>query len=1045
MNFIKLFTRRPVTTIMLFSMFLLFGGFSYFQLAKDNFPPIDVPWVTVITVYPGAGPEEVESQITEKIEEAVASVSGLKSQNSISQEGLSIVAAEFELDVDGDVAEANMRSEVDQVINDLPDDADRPITAQFDLSSIPIGQVAVMAPRPVEEIYQIVDNVIADRFKQISGLAQVEVAGGKEREIVISVSSKKLEAFGLSILDVDSMISSFNIKLPAGRIIEGEQEINVKLQGEFESLDVIRSLEIPTSRGIIRLADVATIEDSFEEIRSMARMNGKTAVGLSLTKSSDANTVEIMRKVRKELAKLEQELPQDFELILAKDASTSIEASVNDVFVNLGIGILLTAGVLFLFLHNVRLTLIATVTLPIAVISTFALMSASGFSANMMSLMALALSVGVLVANTIVVLENIQRHLEESGDEPLLAAEAGTSEIMIAVLGSALTNMAVFLPLATMGGMVGRIFPQFGFTTVYATLFSLLLSFTLTPMLASKLLKRHTGEKPKGPIAWFGRGWEAMFKVWEKAYAATLKGVLRVRWLTVFVTLVLLVSSFSFMKWIGGEFMPQTDQGLIQIEIEKAVDESIEGTSYSILTIEERLQNLPYVKQFYTTIGGEEGSDTGVNEGKIMITMIDREQREISSMDAAMELRALLADIPGVRLTIQATSAGPGSGEKPLSADVRGQNMDDLFAVAGQILEIMRQEPGTADVDMNWRLGKQELQVTPDYRRCADYGITSAQLAMMLRTYFSGSVGSKYRVDGEEYDIRVQLSEEERADASNLEALPIQTPKGMVRLDSLARVEFVEGPSKIYRSERMRSVTAGANIATGFALANIQANVQRKIDELELPQGVTITWGGDTEMMMESLINMSIALFLAIAVTYMLLSILLESAIHSLTIMSTLPLALIGVLASLAITGKTLNIFSMMGVIMLVGIVVNNGIILIDYIEELRRKGKRWRDAVVPACAMKLRPILMTNVAIMCSMVPMALGLGQGGEMRAPMAIVSIGGIFSSTFMTLYVVPVLYSLIESVREFLGHKKRRKTDVKKKKEEPIELQTASENV
>ena len=1032
MNFIKLFTRRPVTTIMLFSMFIMFGVFSYFKLAKDNFPPVDIPYVLVTTVYSGAGPEEVETQITEKIEEAVASVSGLKSQTSTSQESLSLVVAEFELDIDGDVAEANTRSQIDQILNDLPDDANKPTTAQFDLSALPIGQIAVLASRPVEEIYEVVDDLMVDRFKQINGLARVEVSGGREREIVVSVSSKKLEAFGLSIVDVNSLIASFNLKLPAGHVVEGEQEVSIKLQGEFPSLEALRSLELPTSNGIIRLSDVATVEDTFEETRSMARMNGQSAVGISLTKSSSANTVEIMKTVRKELDKLKQELPEDFELILAQDDSTAIEASVNDVFVNLGLGILLTAGVLFLFLHNVRLTIIATVTLPIAVISTFALMNVSGFSANMMSLMALALSVGVLVANSIVVLENIQRHLEESGDEPLHAAEAGTSEIMIAVFGSALTNMAVFLPLATMGGMVGKIFPQFGFTTVYATLFSLLLSFTLTPMLAAKLLKRHDPNAKRGLMDWFSRGWEAFYSLWEKAYASTLKVALRFRWLTVFATILLFLGSFSLMRWIGGEFMPESDESLVSIEVEKAVDESIGGTSLSIAMIEERLKALPYVKQFYTTIGGDESSSTGVNEGEITVTLVDRDQRELSSMDAAVEFRTLLSDIPGVTLTIQSTSSGPGGGGKPLEVDVKGQNMDDLFVVSEQIIGIMKQEPGTADVDMNWRLGKPELEVTPDYRRCADYGITPAELASLLRTYFTGSVGSQYRVDGDEYDIRVQLAEEERVDASNIESLPVQTSNGTVRLDSLAKIEYVEGPSKIYRSDRMRSVTIGANIMTGFSLANVQANVQRQIQGIELPQGVSIKWGGDTDMMMESLINMGIALFLAIAITYMLLSILLESAIHSLTIMSTLPLALIGVLASLAITGKTLNIFSMMGLIMLVGIVVNNGIMIIDYIEELRRKGRYWREAIAPACVVKLRPILMTNVAIMFSMVPLSLGLGQGGETRAPMAIVSIGGLISSTVMTLYVVPVLYSLIEGVREFI-----QKHRTKKVKKEAVE--------
>jgi hydrophobic/amphiphilic exporter-1 (mainly G- bacteria), HAE1 family len=1023
LHFIRLFTRRPVTTVMLFGMSLLFGVYSYFQLPKDLFPPVDVPWIIVTTVYPGAGPEEIESQITEKIEEAVASVSGLKSQDSISQEGVSLVAAEFELDVSGDVAEANIRSQVDQILNDLPGDAQQPIVAQFDLDALPIAQVAVIAPRPVEEIYEQVDELMVDRFKQINGLSRVGVVGGREREIVISVSSRKLEAFGLSILDIDTMIGAFNMKLPAGRIIEGDQELNVKLQGEFPSLEAIEDLEIPTSRGVIRLADVATVRDSFEEMRSMARMNGQTAVGLSLKKSSDANTVEIMQHVQPLIRKLETELPPDFEIILAQDNSTAIEASVNDVFVNLGLGILLTAVVLLLFLHNARLTLIATIALPVAVISTFTLMFAFGFTANMLSLMALALSVGVLVANVIVVLENIQRHLKESGQSPLYAAETGTSEIIIAVFGAALTNMAVFLPLATMGGMVGEIFPQFGFTAVFATLFSLILSFTLTPMLASHMLKRH--DHPTGLMGWFGRGWEAMYNVVERLYAGTLRAALRIRWLTVLIALGSFVGSFGFMQWIEGEFMPASDEGRVQIQVEKAVDESLEGTRDTMMLIEERLKTVPYIRQFYTTFGGDEGSTTGVNEGEIMVTLLDRDQRELSSMDAAAEFRELLADIPGARLTVQSPSMGPGGGAKPLSVDVRGQDMDDLFAVSQQIIGIMKTTPDAVDVDMNWRMGKPEVRITPDYRRCADYGITTAQLAAMLRASFAGQVTSQYRVDGEEYDIRVQLAEQERADAAGLGALPIQTPKGMVRLDALGQVEFVEGPSKIYRSDRLRSVTVGANIAPGAAIGNVQSAVAAELETLELPQGVSLDWGGETEMMRDSFFHMAVALLLAIAVTYMLLSILLESAIHSLALMSTIPFALIGVLGSLALTGTTLNIFSLMGVIMLVGIVVNNGIIILEYIEELRSQGNAWREILVRACRIKLRPILMTNTAIMCSMLPLALGMGQGGEMRAPMAIVSIGGIFSSTFMTLYLVPVLYSLIESLREFLTG--RRKTD------------------
>jgi len=407
----------------------------------------------------------------------------------------------------------------------------------------------------------------------------------------------------------------------------------------------------------------------------------------------------------------------------------------------------------------------------------------------------------------------------------------------------------------------------------------------------------------------------------------------------------------------------------------------------------------------------------------ITVSLVARDQRDLSSMEAVSVFRQLLADIPGVRLTIQSSSSGgPGGDQKPLNVDVRGNNMDDLFSVSEEIVKIMKNTDGTADVDMNWRLGKSELKIIPDYRRCADYGITTAQLAMTLRTSFSGNVGSRYRVDDEEYDIRVRLAEEDRNDSSNISGMPIQTPKGMVRLDSLAKVEFIEGASKIFRADRSRSVSVGANIGPNFALGNVQALVEKQISEIKTPAGVRIKWGGDTEMMKESFLNMAISLLLAIALTYMLLSILLESAILSLALMSTIPFALIGVILSLVVTGTTLNIISLMGIIMLVGIVVNNGIILIEYIQELRATGSLWRDILVQACRVKLRPILMTNTAIMFSMLPMALGLGQGAELRAPMAIVAIGGIFSSTFMTLYILPVLYSLIESAREFFGRKK-----------------------
>lgn len=1011
---------------MVFLILLMFGAYSYMKLSKDLFPKIDVPYITISTIYAGAGPEEIENQVTEKIEEAVASVSGLDSQNSISQESLSLVVAKFELNVDADVAESDVRSKIDQIINDLPDNADRPITAQFELGSLPIAQIAVLAPHPVEDIYQLVDEKMIDRLTQINGLASVDLFGEKEREIVIAVSSKKLVSYGLSILDLNSLIAAFNMKLPAGRIINNEQELNLRLKGEFSSLKAIEQLQIPTSSGSVRLADIATVEDTFKEMRNVARMNGQSAIGLSLIKASDANTVAIMAQVRQLLNTLEQELPDEYELVLAKDTSTTIQDSLNTVLQNLGLGILLTGGVLLLFLHQPRLTLIATVAMPLAVIASFSLMYASGFTANAFALMALALSVGVLVANVIVVLENIQRHLKETHESPLIVAENGTAEVVVAVFGSALTNMAVFLPIAMMSGLVGKMFREFGLTVIYATCFSLLLSFSLTPMLASRMLthqERHTGF-----FAWFGKYWEVLYGGGELLYHASLQAILRWRWVTLILTVAIFLGSLGVMTWIGTEFMTEADEGEVTISVEKAVDESMNGTLDTLILIEERLKPLPYVKHFYTQLGGTTTNPAGVNEATITVALVDKDQRELSANQIAAAWRRLFADIPGATLTIKSTSNLPSSGEKPISLYVMGQDMETLFRLSDQLIAIFKQTPGTTDVDINWRTGKPEIQVTPDYQRCTDYGVTPAEIALMFRTSFAGDVESTFQVQGEEYDISVKLADADRTDLESVSSLPIQTPKGIVRLEALADVKMAEGPSKIYRYKRQRAVTIGANVSAGYNVGMISEAISQQIDALSLPPGAMLEWGGDIEMMGETFDDMGVALVMAICLTYMLLSILLESAIHSVTIMSTVPLALIGVLGSLALTGKTLNLVSIMGVIMLVGIVVNNGLILIDYIEFLRReKGMAWRDAIVPACTVKLRPIVMTNVAIMFSMIPMALGRGQGGEMLSPMAVVSIGGIFSSTFLTLYIVPVLYSLIESLRDIMTHQRQEHVD------------------
>ncbi|MFH1861223.1 MAG: efflux RND transporter permease subunit [bacterium] len=1051
--------KRPVLMTMIIFSFVVIGLFSLTKLGIDFFPEIEFPYVTIVTVYPGAGPEEVETLITKPIEEEVSSLSGLKEIVSIAQEGMSLTFLEFELGRNVDLAAIDVKEKVDAIRADLPEDAFDPEVQKFDINALPIMNVAVSSPRPLDKLYILADEEIKRELNRIDGLASVDIIGGKEREIVVAVDRRKLQARGLSILAVVQSLSQENLNLPSGRIAADRKEYSVRVKGEFDNLEQIRNLYLPGMHDgpSVRLADIATVEDTFAEQRELARINGVSSIGLSLVKRSDANAVQVGRKVHKELEDLKKRLPSDVSIEIARDRTGFIQNSVNDVRDNLIIGILLTALVLFLFLHSWKGTVIAAVAMPVSIVSTFTLLMFADFTLNMMSLMALAISVGILVTNSIVVLENIERY-KNLGKSEQEAASIGTKEIAIAVAASTLTNIVVFTPIAFMSGIVGQFFKQFGLTVSFATLFSLLVSFTLTPMMASRRLGALvyilagliTGSLVLyalglmtflllvafllliGVLTWTGilkkffDAWNRFYDDLAISYRNSLAFFLKRRLLLFGGVSLLFVSSLVIASFfIGSEFFPKSDVGNFAISVEMPPGAKLEETNRVLYRIEAELKSVPEVKTVFSQIGKSESGEFTVNEGVhlgvVVVQLQDKPPRQRTTFDIIDELRPRLVDIPGAQiLLIPGTMFG--GGESDLTIEVMGADMDELTALADKTIAVSKEVRGVIDPRSSWKTGKPELRISPHRENLADQDLSVASVALNMRTMIEGQKVTKYREGNREYDIRVKLQE---SDLQNIEEIPdfaVAADDGAQKIANLAQIEYTEGPAQILRKAKQRMVTVSAEL-TGTTLSVVQEQIQAKIDSMGVPEGYTVRFGGQSEHMAESFAEMGRALLLAIILTYMLMAAILESYVHPFTIMMTLPLGLIGVLYALFLTGNSISMFASMAIIMLVGIVVNNGILLIDYMQTLRReKSLGLQEAVLEACPIRLRPIIMTNLAASLGMLPLALGIGAGGESRAPMAIAAIGGLISSTIFTLLLIPAIYYTFENWKEKWGTKK-----------------------
>ena len=1034
---------RPVAIVMLFAALAAMGVVAYTHLPIDRLPRISFPFVRISVSYPGAAPEDVESLVTKVIEDAVVGVNGINNITSTSVEGNSNVGISFVEGTDVNQAAIDVARKVDQARRLLPTDASDPSIFKADVNAFPVMNIAVSSERlGLQDLYQVVTEEIQPLLQSVNGVADVNVVGGLKRQIQVRVDPVKLQSYGLSLTQVQNALAQQNVALPGGPIRTGKQVFNTRTQALAQKPDDLRSMVVNTQNvggaapaanaqvgtaangAPVFLSDVADVIDGNAFQSSYQRFNGRDAVGLVITQQTGVNSIQVSDDIRRTLDQIQASMGarNGIEFQVVNDQAIFTRAAVEDVQRNLYLAVFLTATVLLLFLHTVRNTLMVLVAIPTSLVSTFFVMYLLGFNLDVMSLMALALLIGILVDDSIVVLENINRHLG-MGEPPWEAAMNGRSEIGLAAIAITFTDVVVYAPVAFMSGNIGQLFKEFGLTIVAATLFSLLVSFTLTPMLASRLLKREALEHIEGNNPWarFTRAWERNFSRLAGAYRRLLGWTLDRRWLPVvvgFATLALVIS-FIPLRIVGQEFIPQEDDNLFSINVQMPVGTAVEETGRVMADVENRLRAMPEVDSLFTAVG--RGGFAGQQEqnGQISVQLVDKSRRSASLSDIIGQVRRIGATLPDVQLRTQVPSpllGGPGA---PVNVVMTGQDYGVLQQITDQVLEIVRNTPGAVEVRTSQLVPSPEYRAIVDRQKAGDQGVTAQTIANTLRAAVQGVVASELRAEGQDQvDILLQLKGAENLTPAQIGAIPLVTNRGtIVRLDQVAQIVPSTSPGQIQRFNRAREVEVQGSVS-GRPLGEVLRDVRAQTDQIALPVGYGIRIAGQGSQLDTAFGALIQALALSVVLMYMLMAALYESFIYPLAVVFCLPVALVGAFLGLLLTGNTINIFSMIGMIMLVGLVAKNAILLVDYTNTLRNRGLARRDALLQAGPTRLRPILMTTMTMVFAMIPLALKIGSGAETRSPMAVVVLGGIITSTLLTLVLVPCAYTYLDDFQQLL---------------------------
>ena len=1029
--------RRPVFATMMIMSLIVLGLFSYLQLNVDLYPDVDIPFVVITTILPGAGPEQIETDVTKIIEDAVNPVEGVDYIQSTSQENVSIVIIAFKLEINGKDAAQDVREKISAIRANLPTDIEDPIIQRYDPASLPIMALTVSGNMSEKDITTFTKDVVKERLENIPGVGAVNLIGGAEKEIQIEVDAAKLRAYNISIQDVIMNVSGQNVEIPGGNVTEGSRQLLVRTMGKYQKVEDFDKVIVATPMGRpVYLSDVAKVSDGVKEQESLTRVNGKIAVGLNIIKQSGSNTVEVAHGVVEQIDRLKKEIPEGVSINLAQNNSTFIEDSVNDVLFDILYGGLLAVIVIYLFLANFRATIISGLALPASIIASFIIMFALGFTLNMMSLLALSLAVGLLIDDAIVVIENIYRHMAQ-GETPMEAAKSASEEIGLAVMATTFTIVAVFVPVAFMPGIVGRFFFEFGITISAAVLVSLFVAFTLTPMLSSKWLRREDEElSAKGNI--LNRSlyyFNHFFEIMSKKYERSLLWSLTHRKTIVAAATGIFIISFLLMGMLGSEFFPESDRSEFNIVINTPPGSSLEQTSQICEEVEADLRSKPEVITVLTNIGS--GNDP-VTKANIYVKLVPTRQRKKSDKLIMDEVRQQAKNIAGASLSFQIQGVG-GGGEKPVTLSIRGTDLKKLEEIAAKVEAIVKSTPGAVDVDNSLELSKPELRINIDREKASDLGISPFLVASTVRAMVDGNVATEFKEGDEQIDVRVRLKRSDRKNLNDITLLTVKSNKKingqdfLVPITDIANITQDAGPSKINRYARQKEIRVDANNYkrfTGVVLADILSETAK----LNLPPGYSIGVVGQGDMQAKAFLNILLALMLAIVFVYIVLAAQFDSFIHPFSIMIALPMSIIGAVIMLLIFKSSLSVMSFIGIIMLMGLVTKNGILLVDYTNVLRERGLSRLDALIKAGPTRLRPILMTTFAMIFGMLPVALALGEGAEFRAPMGQAVIGGLITSTLLTLFIVPVVYSILDDIAtvSFSGFFKKLFSIFKKKK-------------
>ena len=1020
--------RRPVFTTMIMAGLIVLGIFGYRRLAIDQYPDVDIPVITVQTVYAGASAETIEREVSRRMEEAFNPVEGVDRITSVSLEGVSQVVVEFDLGRDVDVAAQDIRTKIETIRRELPDDIDPPLVQKLDPSAQPILSLALSSTTlPLVELTTLADEGIRRQLESVSGVGEVRLAGGLSREIRVSLLPTELESRGVTVPEIMTALQRQNVEVPAGRVEQGNNERIVRVTGRITDAAQFADVIVATRDGQpVRLRDVARVDPGTEEERSLALVNGERAVAIDLVKVSGANTVAVADEVQKALTTLRATLPTGIDLRVIRDNSVQIRHSVDDVIKELLIGALLTIVIVMLFLNDWKATAITSLALPVSVISSFVLMSALGFTLNMITLMALSLSIGILIDDAIVVVENIVRH-REMGEDHFTAARTGTTEIVLAVMATTLAIVAVFVPVAFMEGIIGRFFYQFGLTVAWAVLVSLFVSFTLTPMLSAwwgvnpHVAGTHSGNVITRTIA--------AFNVWFDRQAGRYRGVitwaLAHRKTTMAIAVASLVGAFALVPLIGGSFMPDTDNSEFVVQFETPEGQSLAYTRGKAEQATAALRAMPEVDYVYTTVGA--GATGTVTNGEVYVKLHPAADRSKSQQEVMMDARASLASIYGLRTSVL-LAGGFGGARAPLAIEIRGPDVVELQRISQQVLGEVTQIAGVVDVQSSLGDPKPEYRITLDREVANRVGLDIGQAAATIRPLMAGETATRWEdPSGEERDVVVQVAPEFRRSMADIGQIPVPTASrgasgvSTIPLRDVARIEVGTAPAQIDRKGLSRIVTISGNTTPALSLSDASSAIAARVGQLTLPAGYSISLGGDTEQLAKTGGYVVETLALAIILIFLILASQFESFVQPVAIMLSLPLSLVGVLLALVFTGSTLNMMSMIGVIMLMGLVVKNAILLVDNANERRAAGMERIPALIEAGAVRLRPIVMTTLAMVVGMIPVALGLGEGGGFRSPMARAVIGGLITSTMLTLIVVPVAYSYLDEMGEWFRGK------------------------